>query len=147
MYPMCRNPTGRILNRFSDDQDKVDFNVAMSIGSVFSTGFSTGGSLITILVIARYLGIVVVPIAFIYFHLMSIYLTVGREVQRVQSLSKSPFLTFTSESVDGLAQLRSFGVRAVRRCILRSEALVDDYCRATYAVASANAWQVLILEY
>jgi ATP-binding cassette subfamily C (CFTR/MRP) protein 1 len=136
----CRNPTGRILNRFSDDQDKVDNYVAMAVGSIFATCFSTCGSLITILVITRYLGLIVLPIACIYFCLMVTYLTVGREVQRLQSTSKSPFLSLLSESVDGLAQLRSFGFDAVRRCIQRNEAMVDDYCRATYALTSANAW-------
>jgi ABC-type multidrug transport system fused ATPase/permease subunit len=137
---MFRNPTGRILNRFSDDQDKVDNNVAMAVGSVFATCFSTGGSLITILVITRYLGLIVVPIAYVYSRLMSTYLTVGREVQRLQSMAKSPFLSLMSESVDGLAQLRSFGINAVRRCIGRNEELVDGFCRATFAMAAGNAW-------
>lgn len=135
-----RNPTGRILNRFSDDQDKVDNNVAMAVGSIFATCFSSCGSLITILVITRYLGLIVLPIAYIYFKLMAKYLLVGREVQRLQSQSKSPFLSLMTESVDGLAQLRSFGVAAVRRCVARNEVMVDEFCRATYAMAFGNAW-------
>ena len=140
LFSLIRNPTGRILNRFSDDQDKVDVYVSLSLGSVFSTCFSTGGSLVTILVITRYLGLVVIPIAWVYFLLMQTYLTVGREVQRLQSLSKSPFLSLISESVDGLAQIRSFGISAVQRLVLRNDHMVDDNCRATYAIASANAW-------
>lgn len=116
--------------------------MSLAIGSVLSTGFSSAGSLITILVITRYLGLIVLPIAYIYFRLMQTYLMVGREVQRLQSVSKSPFLSLMSESVDGLAQLRSFGMDAVRRCINRNELLVDEFCRATYAMTAGNAWCV-----
>jgi ABC-type multidrug transport system fused ATPase/permease subunit len=112
----------------------------MSVGSIFATCFSTCGSLITVLVITRYLGLIVLPIAYIYFGLMSKYLTVGREVQRLQSMSKSPFLSLMSESVDGLVQLRSFGVAAVKRCILRNESLVDKYCQSTFVMAFGNSW-------
>jgi len=138
-----RNPTGRILNRFSDDQDKVDNQVAVAAGSVFATFFNAGGSLITIVVITRYFGLIILPIAYVYYLLMRKYLLVGREVQRLQSLSKSPILSLMSESVDGLAQLRSFGMEAVRRCIRRNEGMVDGYCRATFAMASSNSWFTL----
>ena len=34
------NPSGRIMNRFSDDQSKIDSNVSFSVGSVFAIVFS-----------------------------------------------------------------------------------------------------------
>ena len=140
---VIRNPTGRILNRFSDDQDKVDNQVAICAGSVFATCFSTAGSLITILVITRYLGLIILPLGYIYFQIMKKYLLVGREVQRLQSLSKSPMLSLISESVDGLAQLRSFGTDAICRCVQRNEVMVDEVCQATYSMAAGSAWYVI----
>ncbi len=71
---------------------------------------------------------------------MNKYLLVGREVQRLQSLTKSPMLSLISESVDGLAQLRSFGVDGVRRCIRRNDVMVDAFCRVTFAMSSGSCW-------
>ena len=140
MHWMDKNPTGRLLNRFGDDQSQVDEGVPLSAGSVFSTGFSVAGSIITVLVITRYLGLFIIPAIYLYYQLMQVYLNAGREIQRLQSVSKSPMLTFIAESVDGLVQLRSFGTDCMWRAIAKNESMLDVYLGVSYVMAAGIAW-------
>jgi ABC-type multidrug transport system fused ATPase/permease subunit len=146
MHWMDRNPTGRLLNRFGDDQDQIDYQVPISGGSVLSTVFNVGGSVITVMIITRYFGLLLIPAMFFYYQLMQLYLNSMREIQRMQSVCKSPMLITLSESIDGLVQLRAFGVSTIEQAIRNNEVMLDVYLGVTYTMAAAFSWFSLRLQ-
>jgi ATP-binding cassette, subfamily C (CFTR/MRP), member 1 len=92
------------------------------------------------------MGLAMLPLAWIYYKILSLYLRAGREVQRLWSISKSPVLTFASESVDGLVQLRSFGSQAVNTCVNNYQALVNTNMTIAYGRESGGSWFVLRIQ-
>ncbi len=95
------NPSGRILNRFSDDMSKVDTNLPFAWGSVFACMFNLLGTFITVVVITKWLILGVIPVGYIYIQVMNKYLKASREIQRMQQMSISPVLTFMVEVSGG----------------------------------------------
>lgn len=147
--PMCwfdKNPSGRILNRVSDDQSKVDNNMPFAVGSMFATGFSLLGALMAVIGITRYLIFILIPLTYIYILVMNKYLKVSREIQRMTQTTQSPVLTYMSECTDGLYIIRAFGPATLKYCINRNEMLINTNSRVTYLSSAANAWFVLRIQ-
>jgi ABC-type multidrug transport system fused ATPase/permease subunit len=130
----------RILNRFSDDQDSVDSQVPVAIGSLFAMIFSVGGGVLTVFVITQYFGLCLLPIAYLYFWYMTRFLSAAREIQRYQSISKSPLLSNVSESIEGLSVIRSLGIRSIEYIHATHESFLDSYLRVSMTVALGSAW-------
>jgi ABC-type multidrug transport system fused ATPase/permease subunit len=128
------------LNRFSDDQDSVDTQVPAAIGSVFSIVFSLGGSVITVFVITRYLGLIFFPLAYLYYRYMTLFLSAAREIQRYQSISKSPILSHLSECLEGLYLIRAFGADSLTHITSAHELSLNTYLRVSSTVALGSAW-------
>lgn len=104
-----RVPSGRILNRFSDDIDKVDVEMPWSVGL-----FSASALLITInLIICVTLSniLMVFPVAgfLIICHCCyQDYTSLNREILRLKSISNSPIVSHFTETLQGLSVIRSF---------------------------------------
>ena len=141
-----KNPSGRLLNRFSDDQAKVDCNLPFAVGSVFATFFSVGGDLLTVCVITRYLAVLSIPIFFTYRQVMFLYLRASREIQRLQSMSQSPVLTAMSELVAGVTVVRAFGPATIQRLIVQNNALLDANGAMQFVSAATSSWFVLRIQ-
>ena len=53
--------------------------------------------------------VVLVPVLYIYFTLMMRYVPVSRDLQRLESISRSPIFAQFSETLNGTATIRAFG--------------------------------------
>jgi ATP-binding cassette subfamily C (CFTR/MRP) protein 1 len=101
-------PVGRIINRFTKDLQMVEMFFCYQVGQLYVSGYLTMSIII--------LSIVVVPwIAFLYpfifgfiFYLFRLSVAANKEVNRVESLTKSPLLSFMNESVAGNSTIRAF---------------------------------------
>jgi ABC-type multidrug transport system fused ATPase/permease subunit len=140
LFRFLSNSFISLLNRFSDDQDSVDTEVPSAIGSVFAMVFSVGGSVLTVFVITRYLGLVLIPIGYFYFRYMFLSLSAAREIQRYQRISKSPILSHLSECMEGLYVIRSFGSQSIAHITSCHEIALNTYLRVSSAVAFGTAW-------
>lgn len=138
-----RNPSGRLLNRLGDDQAKLDFNLPISVGSLFCMMFALAGDMLTIVVITRYLALILLPLAIVYFRVMKMYLNASREVQRLQSISQSPVLNFVSETVSGAQLIRAFGQSAVLRAEQRFAELQDVNSGVACVTVTGSSWFIL----
>lgn len=98
MWWFSQNPVGRILNRFADDQAILDSDLPLAVGSVMSMCFSVLGTFIVTCVVTKWLVLLVVPSAVLYWKFTGYYLTTSREVQRLQQISQSPVLAFVRPS-------------------------------------------------
>ncbi|EQC41399.1 hypothetical protein SDRG_01370 [Saprolegnia diclina VS20] len=137
-------PVGRILNRYSDDVSRVDFQLPFAFGSLLATGFSVLCTLVTTCIVAQYVGLSILPLLLVYGRLGLYYLQPARELQRLQKVTQSPVLAHLAESSDGCAVIRAFHV--ADRFTLENAAKIDANNRTVYASIVTNQWFALRMQ-
>ena len=102
-------PLGRILNKFSKDLSNIESELMWSLGFLLACFYQALGVLVIAVIVVKWilLGIPLVFLAAIYLYRNSI--AAFREVTRLESLTKSPILSFFSETINGASTIRSFG--------------------------------------
>ncbi|KAF9518525.1 hypothetical protein BS47DRAFT_1388932 [Hydnum rufescens UP504] len=135
-----RTPQGRILNLFSKDVNVID----ELLPRMFSGFFRTMVSVLGILVVMAY-GlpvslIAVIPIAFIYQHIMTYYLATSRELKRLDAVSRSPIFAWFQESLGGLSTIRAFQIEPVFLHVneMRSDTNLKAYLPSTFVNRSGS---------
>eukprot|EP00741_Cyanophora_paradoxa_P016796 tig00020941_g16221.t1 len=137
-------PAGRILNRFSKDTDQVDQLLATSAEQFFNTLF---GLLSIIGIVCGYLPwllIAVAPLGALYFYVQRFYRRTSTELQRLESVSKSPVYTNFGETLTGVSTIRAYGVQ--ERFTRVNDERTDKNNRAFYMMQVANRWLNLRLD-
>ncbi|XP_072031474.1 ATP-binding cassette sub-family C member 9-like [Amphiura filiformis] len=101
-------PIGRILNRFSSDTQVIDTKLILTLGSLVHY-FCTFvfaiivNAIITPIFIAEF-----IPITAIYVVLAVYFIRSSRELQRLDSVTRSPVFAHFSETLGGLTTLRAY---------------------------------------
>ncbi|KAF6260228.1 P-loop containing nucleoside triphosphate hydrolase protein [Scenedesmus sp. NREL 46B-D3] len=94
------NPAGRVLNRFSNDQGRVDDMLPIALFDVLQTG---GGAVHSAV-------FAVLLVAFYYFRQR--YITTSREIKRWDATSRSPVYASFSATLKGLPTIRAYGAES-----------------------------------
>ena len=139
-----RTPAGRILNRFSGDcatvderlhDDACDFlrQLCVVVVTIIIVGWVTP----TVLLL-------VPPLGIFYIRVQRRYASAARELQRLESVSRSPIFSQISESLAGVATIRAFA--DCERFVCANEAAVDANNRAYFAFQSCNRWLTIRAE-
>lgn len=101
-------PTGRIIQRFSRDIESVDvylqWTFTFAINSILQIVIAT--SLILFLVPA--MGLVILPVLWMYYRLQKAYRSPAREAKRFDSIARSPRYSHFKETLQGLLVIRSY---------------------------------------
>ena len=132
------NPLGRQLNRYSDDVTNVDVRLPFAFGTVLATLFSVSATLFTAAALTRFLGVLIIPIIYIYLKLGGYYLSSARELQRLLKVTQSPVLESVSETVDGVSVIRAFNSSS--RFIMQNEGVVDTNNMSQFASFAVAEW-------
>jgi len=138
-------PVGRILNRFSKDQDSVDDALPRSINSLFATFLQVFGTLCAICVITPVFLIGLVPLAALYRQIQDYYRHTSREIKRVESVVRSPLYSHFSETLNGVSTVRAFGWS--KRFCLQNLSLIDKLHRVYLPNQAANRWLGVRVEF
>merc|ERR1740121_924027 len=101
-------PVGRILNRFTADLDIMDNQLARVLMQVGSCLEATLSSLVAIVIIQPLVVTFVVPCGVVYFVVSRYYVNLARDIQRLESVSKTPIFNRISETLNGLPVIRAF---------------------------------------
>ncbi|XP_071114641.1 multidrug resistance-associated protein 1-like [Haliotis cracherodii] len=137
-------PTGRIVNRFSQDIDTIDTRMANLVESAINTLFQVLSSIIVISYSTPIFLVVVVPLVILYFFVQRFYVTTSRQLQRLESKARSPIYSHFGETLSGASVIRSF--QAQSRFIKESEDRVDTNQRFNFYSVCAVCWQGVRLE-
>jgi ABC-type multidrug transport system fused ATPase/permease subunit len=101
-------PIGRILNRFSRDQDVID----AALGDTFRTTavlFTTAiFTFVMIAIISPWFLVPFAPIMFMYYHTQNMYRNCSREIKRLDAIARSPLYAHFSETLTGLSTIRAY---------------------------------------
>ena len=138
-------PLGRIVNRFSGDIDAVDNDMIWSWFPLIALVFAAIHTALLMGFSQPIIVVTFVPVAFLYWQLLDIFTSAGRELRRVQSIVKSPIHAMLSEVLSGAATIVSFQREAA---VLKEVARrVDVYVAADFCVRVSRRWLGLRLEF
>ncbi|KAF0715600.1 hypothetical protein As57867_003289, partial [Aphanomyces stellatus] len=134
------NPVGRILNRFSGDISAVDSRLPNQFGLFLSTLFVLIFSLGTTIFVIKSLGLILLPLLWIYYTVASIFVQPAREMERLTKTHRSPLVTHIAESVDGSVIVRSFGTKQTRRFERHLQTKVNYFMESMFCGELASLW-------
>lgn len=137
-------PTGRILNRFSSDINRVDEVLARTFNMLFVNSARALFTLIVISVSTPPFIVLIVPLAGLYLYIQRYYLRTSRELKRLDSVSRSPIYAHFQESLSGVNTIRAY--HQTKRFSMENEFRIDSNLRAYFPSINANRWLAVRLE-
>lgn len=137
-------PVGRILNRFSKDQDALDEDLPYALLSFLNCILQVLGVVWVTSTVTPIMLLVLLPIGFLYYRLSRYYLCSSRELKRLEAMSKSPLLARMGETAAGIPVIRAFDIanEHIRTFLV---AIADHMRPYLYSVA-CNRWLSFRLE-
>ncbi|KAM6272176.1 ATP-binding cassette sub-family C member 10 isoform 3-T4 [Spheniscus humboldti] len=131
-------PTGRILNRFSSDLYCVDDSLPFILNILLANMYGLLGMLVIITYGLPWIGLVLLPLAALYFSIQRYYRCTSRELKRLYSVTLSPIYTHFSETLSGLSSIRA--MRATQRFELENQLRLEQNQRCLFASNTAMQW-------
>ena len=96
-------PLGRIINRFSKDMDSIDYMVGRMLSAMVSTFASLVTAVAGMVVATKATALLyLVPVLIVYYFVAQYIRKAAVEIQRIESVSKSPVYNSFSETLAGL---------------------------------------------
>jgi ATP-binding cassette, subfamily C (CFTR/MRP), member 1 len=138
-------PIGRIVNRLSKDVYTVDEGIPATWAQLFNTLISVVFTLVTVSYVTPVFMIILLPVFVGYYVSQRYFIKTSRELQRLDSISRSPVFALLSETLDGLPTIRAYS--AEQQFAKRNEELLDRNQRAYFLNFAVNCWLALRLEF
>lgn len=103
-------PTGRILNRFAADMDRMDLELTQTLSQGVSTLFSVVGAVVAIVYSTKGTFLVpLVPLSILYYMIQKWFRKTSTELQRINSIANSPIFADFSQTLSGTSTIRAYG--------------------------------------
>jgi ATP-binding cassette subfamily C (CFTR/MRP) protein 4 len=132
------NPTGRILNRFSKDQNVVDESFPLTTFDFLQCAAFCASAVIVVCISIPYVTIILVPLIFAFVYLRSNYLKSSREVKRIESTTRSPIYADFSSILEGITTVRAYKIDKTVTTMFRRQ--VDDNSKSWFTFVILNRW-------
>lgn len=139
------NPSGRILNRASKDQQVIDDILPRTFLEFFVALLTVIGSLIMICLASPYVLIVLVVLMPVLLWVYHYYLRSSREIKRLENITRSPIYDLFSSTLNGLVTIRAFRVNG--SFIQSITNRIDNNTSAYISSQAATQWLGLRLEF
>jgi ABC-type multidrug transport system fused ATPase/permease subunit len=139
------NPSGRIINRASKDQQIIDESVPVLLFTSIEMLLMVAGSVIVICLINPYVLLTFVVLIPLFWVLTRFYLQSNRDLKRLESVSRSPVYTLFSSTLNGLSTIRAF--KAKDHFIQLLTDRIDANTRAYIIMQGASYWFNLRLHF
>ncbi|KAJ1974317.1 Transporter of the ATP-binding cassette (ABC), partial [Dimargaris xerosporica] len=131
-------PVGRVINRFSGDMRTVDENAMDALYSFFFRLVYCVGIFVVIILVTPTFAVAAIGIVAINVYVSLYFLSLFRELKRIESIRLAPLLSLFSELTGGITTIRAYGVQS--RYIATALRKVDDYNRPFYLLWAINRW-------
>ena len=138
------NPMGRILNRFSKDQNTVDSALPSAINNCLANTFYVL-MIIYFCIITLPVVLISLPITlYLALRVQRFYLATGRELTRIESMSRSPIVEHFSETLSGISTIRAYGYQSSFTSTFFS--LIDKNVSIAFYKSGCYCWLAIALE-
>mmetsp|Transcript_13789 Transcript_13789/g.24496 ORF Transcript_13789/g.24496 Transcript_13789/m.24496 type:complete len:1364 (+) Transcript_13789:343-4434(+) len=137
-------PAGRILNRFSNDLDKVDQFLPETFFNFCANFFQLSGTFIICIAASPYFLLFVLPILVLFGYIGTYFGKTSRELKRLESVSRSPLYSNFGETLSGIATIRAFNLQ--NELNEKNKMLVDNNSKAFLLFWMAARWLALRLD-
>lgn len=102
-------PIGRILNKFSKDLSAVESGFGWLFGAVYYFIFSLLYTIIIAVIAVPWVALVLPVIFLISWNILTNVKRAFKETTRLTSTTKSPLISYLSETITGSSTIRAFG--------------------------------------
>ena len=102
-----RTPVGRVLNRFSNDQDSLDQTLPRTLNQLLSCVLRVSATAALVSAVSPAFLIMTLPIGWLYALTQAHYSRTSRELKRIESTTKSPLYSHFGESISGASCVRA----------------------------------------
>uniref|UniRef100_A0A6B2KWP4 Uncharacterized protein n=1 Tax=Arcella intermedia TaxID=1963864 RepID=A0A6B2KWP4_9EUKA len=137
-------PLGRILSRLSQDMTTIDFMLPVSLNAFLNMGFMLLATLGGIGLGVWYIFLALLPLVVAYFGLQLFFRKSNIEVQRLESLSRSPPISHLSSTLNGMDTIRSFS--ALEEFIKLNDQHLDHNNVEKFALKFILSWYGIRLD-
>eukprot|EP01132_Coremiostelium_polycephalum_P009298 gene9298-11395_t len=144
MWFFDQTPLGRIMNRLSKDQDVVDNLISSSLSHYMINFFSVIATLVLVSIVIPIILVPLTPIAILIWAIQYIFRFTSRELQRLESISRSPIFSHFSETLNGIPSIRSYRKQSAYIDVLGEKINENSKCFLT--LQAMNQWLGLRLE-
>lgn len=127
-------PSGRIVTRFSKDINMIDELLAFQIDQYVQFLITLLGLFAQMAASQPYLVIIIAAAMVIFFILQRAFQGTAIELQRCEAVTRAPILSHLSESIEGAASVRAYG-------------MVKNFSRSNFNKVNANIVDWLSLRY
>ncbi|XP_023646215.1 ATP-binding cassette sub-family C member 12 isoform X1 [Paramormyrops kingsleyae] len=101
-------PTGRMVNRFSKDQDEVDTALPFHLESFLQFCLIVVFILGTVSAVFPYLLIGIVVLGLVFSAILYVFQRSIRDMKRMENISRSPWISHTTSTIQGLSTIHAY---------------------------------------
>ena len=139
------NPAGRVLQRMAGDFFDVEVVLPHFLEHAWLCMSHVIGIVVTMLILAPFTVIGLLPIFTFYFYLQKVYTANNRETKRLQSLSQSPVASVVSEAISGQQVIRAFNMESKYEVLFFKN--FDGFTRSEVLMKHMGYWQHLRVQF
>ncbi|GBG27316.1 ABC transporter ATP-binding protein/permease VMR1 [Hondaea fermentalgiana] len=139
-----QTPMGRILNRLSKDTNDIDVMLAQQMQWFLIVTVRLLGTMVLVCISVPIFAVALVPFSIIYLGIRELYRRTAVNVQRIESILRSPVFSHLGETLQGVPTLRAFG--RTDTWLRVAATLVGLNHRAFFAVEATQIWLSMRLE-
>ncbi|KAL1007722.1 hypothetical protein UPYG_G00090710 [Umbra pygmaea] len=104
-------PTGRLVNRFSKDQDEVDTMLPFNMENFLQFCLMVTYIMVSITAVFPPIFIAIGVIGVIFALILYIFQRSIREMKRMENVSRSPWISLTTSTIQGLSTIHAYNKR------------------------------------
>ncbi|UJR19302.1 hypothetical protein I4U23_022431 [Adineta vaga] len=132
------NPSGRILNRMSKDQQIVDETLPEILFDAIQSLLLPIGFICIILIINLWMIPITIFVVIIFWFYFRYYIRSSQQLKRMESMTRSPIYGLFASSLKGLTTIRAFKVE--NDLINAIETFIDDNTRLHLHLSGTTRW-------
>jgi len=147
-FPMSffwKNPMGIVLNRLSQDTNAIDEFLNLTWQWFLMTTIRVVGILIFISIVAPVFCAALLPIVLVYLGVRQYFRATAREMQRIESISRSPVFNHLAETLNGATTIRAFSLQ--NQWLETAYQRIEWAHRAKFAAEVVQLWMSQRLEW
>ncbi|EGI66812.1 Sodium leak channel non-selective protein [Acromyrmex echinatior] len=137
-------PSGRIQNVFSRDIDEIDNYLPISIENMVQNIFTCSFAIFFICGILPWFSIPLLLFGILFFFVGKLFRIGMRDLKRMESVSRSPVLSFVTTTIQGLSTIHAF--QKEKNFLYRFEELFNTNNVCQYLCQAAMRWSAIRLD-